>query len=71
MSNHQGRTAGAAIEEEDDDIKGGGPGDTSATTGSSDISQLQSFPTLQTYQAVPSDSASYGSVNFWDDRYMK
>lgn len=46
-----------------------GSGDT--TTGSSEISQLQSLPTLQTYQATPSDAASYGSVNFWDDRYMK
>ena len=59
----------------DDDegvVKGSGQtaaGDT--TAGSSDISQLQSLPTLRSYQAMPSDAASYGSVNFWDDRYMK
>lgn len=46
---------------------GGGGGESGSDSISQQLSQL---PTLQTYQAVPTDDAAYGSVNFWDERYM-
>jgi hypothetical protein len=32
--------------------------------------ELNSLPVLKVRQALPSDAAAYGSVNFWDERYM-